>query len=103
VEIAQAVKDGRMGEEEAAAIARQRAEDDAAVLLELEARLADSLRLPELLAGYLLPLGKTEADWTLELARETAAAIARVQTPDDRAQVHRLGLCVAKDFFEAAL
>lgn len=78
-------------------------ESDDQYYVRLYARMVDTLKLHELLAGYLLPLGKTEADWTLELAAETAAFIAKLARPEDKAEVHRLGMAVTFDFFAAGL
>ncbi len=78
-------------------------EEDTAYMLRLHARVIASLRLPELLAGYLLPAGKLETDWTEAMAAETARLIAGLTTPEDRAEVHRLGLSVVMDFFRVGL
>lgn len=78
-------------------------ESDDEYLLRLQTALVDTLKLPEILAGYLLPLGKTEADWTEKLARDTAAFIAGLTARADRAEVHRLGLDIALDFFRVGL
>jgi hypothetical protein len=78
-------------------------ETDEQYMLRVHAAVVDTLKLHELLAGYLLPLGKTETDWTLALAKETARHIANLTNPDDRAEVHRLGLLVTFDFFRAGL
>jgi hypothetical protein len=74
-------------------------ETDAAYLFRLQSHLVDTMRLHELLAGFLLPQGRTETDWTPHLARETAAFIAALSTPDDRAEVHRLALGFVFSFF----
>lgn len=81
----------------------QTKESDEQYYVRLYARMVDTLKLPDLLAGYLLPNGKTEADWTLELAGETAAFICKLSKPEDKAEVHRLGMAVTLDFFAAGL
>jgi hypothetical protein len=53
-------------------------------LLRLNQRLLDTQRIPELLGHYLLPAGKTETDWTPDMARETAAFLEMVQTEESR-------------------
>lgn len=78
-------------------------ETDEAYMLRVHAALVDTLKLPDLLAGYLLPLGKTEQDWSQALARDTAKHIAGVSTREDKDEVHRLGLLVTFDFFRAGL
>lgn len=78
-------------------------ESNEAYMMRLHAKLVDTLKLPDLLAGYLLPLGKTEADWSLEMAAETTKFIASQRAPADKEEVHRLGLLVTMDFFRAGL
>lgn len=78
-------------------------ESDGAYQARLYARLVDTEQLPELLSGYLLPTGKTEADWSRELAAETAAFIGGLTRPEDKHEVHRLGLAISFDFFRAGL
>lgn len=78
-------------------------EDDAAYLMRLQSALVDSLELPRLLGGYLLPAGKTEADWTPKLAEETSEYIAKLADKESRAEVQRLGLAIVFDFFRAGI
>jgi hypothetical protein len=78
-------------------------ESDQEYMIRLHAKLVDTLKLPDLLGGYLLPLGKTEADWTLDLAAETGKHIASCRDPADKDEVHRLGLLITMDFFRAGL
>lgn len=78
-------------------------ETDEQYQLRVHAAAVDTLQLPELLAGYLLPLGKTEADWTPEMARQTAEFMGGLSNQDDKAEIHRLGLLVTFDFFRAGL
>lgn len=78
-------------------------ETNEAYMIRLQAALVDSLRLPELLGGFLLPLGSTETDWTLAMAGETQRFIEGLTRPDDKAEIHRLGFDVTMDFFRAGL
>lgn len=78
-------------------------EKDEEYMIRLQSALVDSLRLPELLAGFLLPMGRTETDWTLALAGETQRFIEGLTRPDDKAEIHRLGFDVTMDFFRAGL
>lgn len=56
----------------------------------LQARIVDTGRITELLGHYLLPSGKTETDWTLELARETAEHLDNVQDDESRRLIWEL-------------
>lgn len=94
---------GKFSAEEADALLRQKSESDTAYFNRLHQAIVDSLRLHDLLAGYMLPLGKTEADFSLELAAETARFLKGLQSPDDRAEIHRLGSVVVFDFFKAGV
>lgn len=94
---------GKLGADEAADLLRQKSENDTAYFNRLQQAIVDSLRLHDLLAGYMLPLGKTEADWSLELAAETSRFLKGLQSPDDRAEIHRLGSVVVFDFFRAGV
>lgn len=78
-------------------------ESDEAYMMRMHAKMVDTLQLPELLAGYLLPIGKAEGDFTLALATETASFIKGLTAPADKATVHELGLAVTFDFFRAGL
>jgi hypothetical protein len=78
-------------------------ESDEQYLIRMHAALVDTLELPKLLAGYLLPLGKSETDWSLAMAAETQAWIEGLTSPVDKAEVHRMGLMVTFDFFKAGL
>ena len=78
-------------------------ETDDQYLLRLEAALVDTLRLHELIAGYILPMGKTESDWDLQMARDTARHLQGLQSQADRAEVHRLGMSIVFDFFRHGL
>ena len=78
-------------------------ESDEAYMMRMHSALVDTLQLPALLAGYLLPVGKTEADWTLQMAEETRQHIERLTKPADKAEIHRLGLLVTFNFFAVGL
>ena len=78
-------------------------ESDAAYLARLQAAMIDTLRTHELLAGYLLPLGKGEPDWDLQMARHTALFLQKLSDPDDKAEIQRLALSMVFDFFRQGL
>jgi len=78
-------------------------EDDAAYMARLQAKLNDTLETSDLLAGYLMPAGKTERDFTLAMAAETAKYIAGVDDKESRDEIQRLGLVVVFDFFRAGI
>jgi hypothetical protein len=78
-------------------------ESDQEYMLRLHAQLIDTLTLPDLLAGYLVPAGKTETDFTLEQAAEITVFIKGLTKPADKEEVHRLGLLVTFDFFAVGL
>ncbi len=72
-------------------------------MMRLQAALVDTLRLAELLGGFLLPLGRTETDWSLQMAAETQRFIEGLTRPDDKATLHSLGFDVTMDFFRAGI
>lgn len=78
-------------------------EADVEYLVRLQAAITDTLKAHELLAGYLLPVGKTEADWDLAMARETARHLQRVTDENDKAEIQRLVLALVFDFFKRGL
>lgn len=78
-------------------------ESNEAYMLRIHAKLVDTLKLPDLLAGYLLPVGKSETDWSMELAAETTRHIQGLTKAADKATVHELGLAVTFDFFRAGV
>lgn len=81
------------------------AEDEppAAYLVRLQAALADSGKAVQLIAGYLLPQGTSERDWTEALAAETARHILGCDTREDRDQVASLALDCVFGFFRQGL
>lgn len=78
-------------------------ESNEVYLVRLQGALIDTLLLPELLAGYLLPAGKTESDWTPQMAQETTNFIRALTNREDRAEIQRLGMLVVFDFFREGL
>jgi hypothetical protein len=69
----------------------------------LQSEVVDTLRAHDLLAGYLLPGGKTEADWNLKMAGDTAKFLQSLSKPEDKATIHDLTLRVVISFFVAGL
>lgn len=59
-------------------------------VVRLNARLLATDRIPELLAHYLLPMGKTETDWSPAMAAETAAFLGAVQDEESRRLIWEL-------------
>lgn len=78
-------------------------ETDIEYQVRMQARVVDTLKLPELLGGFLLPAGKTETDWTEELAGETAKFIRALTARDDREEVFRLAFQMNMYFFKEGL
>jgi len=78
-------------------------ESDAVYLIRLQTVLIDSGKATELIAGFLLPVGKTERDWTPEMAREVARHIAGCHTEADRDRVIDLSMQAVMGFFRRGL
>src|SRR5688572_30050360 len=74
-----------------------------AYLVRLQTALLDSGVAHEIIAGFLLPEGKVERDWTPEMGRKTAAFIAALDTEGDRDEVLRLAMEAVFGFFRSAL
>lgn len=74
-------------------------EEPQAYLLRLHTAVMRSGRACELLGCFLLPMGKGEADWTPEMAQETANWIEGLDTEEDVQEVYRLGLDFVLGFF----
>lgn len=102
-EITALLKSGQMTDEEADRLREEKKLADAKYFSRLHEAVVDSLRLHELLAGYLVPADKTEADFTLEQAAEVTRFLQRLNAADDRAEIHRLGAVVVLDFFQAGV
>jgi len=79
------------------------AESDVEYQVRLQARVVDTLKLPELLGGFLLPAGMTEATWTPAVAAETAKYISGLTAREDRDEVFRLAYLVNVYFFREGL
>lgn len=78
-------------------------ETDIEYQVRMQARVVDTLKLPELLGGFLLPAGKTETDWTEQMAAETAKFIRGLTKRDDREEVFRLAFQMNVYFFREGL
>lgn len=70
-----------------------------AYVVRLQTALLDSGVAHEVIAGFLLPEGKVERDWTPAMGRETAAHIGALDTQDDREAVLRLAMEAVFGFF----
>lgn len=102
-EIKLSLEAGRLSKTEHEGLLAQKKATAAEYMQRLHMHLVDSLRLHELLAGYLLPLGQTEADFTLEGAAELAQFMKGLQSRDDREEILRLGSLVVIDFFREGI
>lgn len=78
-------------------------ETDIEYQVRLQARVVDTLKLPELLGGFLLPAGKGENDWTEEMAADTAKFIRALTRREDREEVFRLAFTMNIYFFREGL
>lgn len=78
-------------------------ETDTEYTVRLQARVIDTLKLPELLGGFLLPAGKGEADWSEAMAAETATYIRQLHQREDREEVFRLAFQVNIYFFREGI
>jgi hypothetical protein len=78
-------------------------EDPVAFLVEWQADVLASGEACRLLAAFLLPEGKTEADWSLELARDTQAFLEGLQDEADRELVDQLVMETLVGFFQQAV
>jgi hypothetical protein len=70
-----------------------------AYLMRLQTALLDSGMACEVIAGFLLPEGKVERDWTPQMAKDTAAFIGRLDTQEDRELVVQLAMDAVLGFF----
>lgn len=94
---------GRLGESGLDRVLPEKGETDAQYMARLQAAAIASGKVPELLSGYLLPMGKGEHDWTPELAAQTAEHIGRCDTSEDRELVYTLTLEVVFGFFRQGI
>lgn len=78
-------------------------ETDIEYQVRMQARVVDTLKLPELLGGFLLPAGKTETDWSEAMAAETATFIRALTDRADREEVFRLAFQMNIYFFKEGL
>jgi hypothetical protein len=78
-------------------------EDPAAFLVEWNADVLGSGEACRLLAAFLLPEGKTEADWTVDMARDTQHFLEALQDEADRDLVDQLVMECLIGFFQRAL
>lgn len=78
-------------------------EEDSEYIVRLQSAIIDTLKLHELLAGYLLPMGKGEPDWDLRMAKQTTRFLQGLTAPEDKAEIQRLALEMVFDFFKQGL
>lgn len=74
-------------------------EDDKAYLIRVQAAIIDSGRVQDLIAGFIVPDGTSERQWTPELARKTSKHIALCDTQDDRELILDLSIEAVFAFF----
>ena len=84
-------------------VAPMNGEGNAEYLIRLQTALIDSGHAHDLLAGYLLPIGKTEEDWTPKLAAQTALFIGKLNTEEDRDTANGMLMEVVFGFFRRGL
>jgi hypothetical protein len=78
-------------------------EEPAAFMVEWNADVLASGQACRLLAAFLLPEGKTERDWSPDMAAETQAFLEQLDTEDDRELVDALVMECLVGFFQRAL
>lgn len=78
-------------------------EDPVEYLVEWNADVLASGQACRLLAAFLLPEGRTEADWSLAMARETQTFLEGLQDETDRELVDQLVMEALIGFFQQAL
>lgn len=78
-------------------------EPDVEYLVRLQSAIIDTLKVHELLAGYMLPAGSSESDWSIAMARSTTRFLQQLQEPEDKAEIQRLALAMVFDFFKNGL
>lgn len=74
-------------------------ESPEAYTLRLHSAVMRSGKACELLGCFLLPLGKTERDWSPAMAGETARFLEQCDTEEDIQQVYQLGMEFVLGFF----
>lgn len=94
---------GRIGESGLDRLLPAKGETDVQYMARLQAAAVASGKVPELLSGYLLPVGSSERDWTPELATQTAAHIKQCDTSEDRELVLELAMEVVFGFFRQGI
>lgn len=72
-------------------------------ILQVHQQLIHTGRTCDLLALYLLPLGKTERDWSPAMAAEVAQHVRKCDTEEDRLLVDELAMEFVLGFFRNAL
>ncbi len=75
-------------------------EDPEVYISRLTAKVIGTRQVHRIVAHYLLPLGKTETDWTPELAAEIAEHLAGVQEESERAALFELAAELTFGFFQ---
>jgi len=78
-------------------------EPDAAYLIRMQNAVIRSGRAHELIAGYLLPEGMTNAEWDRATAKATAKHIGSLSTEEDRDAVIGLAMDAVFGFFRSGL
>jgi hypothetical protein len=78
-------------------------EHSSVFVMRVQSLLIDSGLTPEMLGGYLIPVGKTERDWTPAMAKQTAEHVGQCNSPEDRELVQDLCVEVAFGFFKQGL
>jgi hypothetical protein len=78
-------------------------DSDDAYIIRLQTCLIDSGKACDLIAGYLLAENETEADWTVEKARDIAKHLRGCSTAEDRELVLSLAMQVTIGFFQLGI
>jgi len=78
-------------------------DSDKGYLIRLQTALLESGKACDLVAGYLLPQGKTEQDWNEAMAKDIAKHVGRCNTQEDRDAVVYLAMQCCFGFFRQGL
>lgn len=78
-------------------------ESNPAYLARLNQELVNTLRVPELMGLFLLPMGSAESDWTPQLAKQTQKFVAGLTGAEERDTYEALTLQLALGFFAAVM